>query len=786
VRDLRTWSGLTAAAFLAASAGARPLPENMATQAVPAGTWRNATVAGGAVSVELEMGTKRVNWNHARWAVLELPKPADLSAFDGLALTVETDRPRADAWVDVAVMEDDGSWYYLRDAVPLTRKTNRAVADLALMRNAEWVFNADGTGPGGEGNYDEDFHLDRTRIARIAVGVVNAHGVGTVAFRIRKIELARWKPTQSDRPVELAVTGRLLTVNGTDRVPGGIFGFHQAGGAAGQVKDLRVGSLRPHRALGAGGHFVVPPDPANGVAFFVACNYDRKQAFPQFWKGDWRAKLREVGAKIGQAARPHGRNVAVEWWNEPYLDFARMLPGLVRGRAGKNPDVKPDDPVFLGDRKLESMRWARVADGQGAERLMPKDPTRFTYWSGRQIGIFYTEGFNLVAAEARKAAPEMRLVGGFGFRWNEDDWASWEILYQDFLDASAQVLDGVCEHHYQGHTDGMAASYEVLAAYTETALGKRLPAYNTETNDLWDAPARGRPASAGQKDTFRPRRRMIYNLRDILYCLRETPDKIVTRAIHMLQKPKGDATPWQRAGVGEGEYNALWFLRDLRGRLVETTGGDEELWALASLDETAGRLVTVLYNDGPRARKYAARIAAPGGTRLAGGTVGYCEWDATGGVDGTRTERLSAAGAAFTAAGELKPRHAVRYTLAVQGKAQAAQVVREQTFCEGVLRKIAPGASARLTLHGTPAAGARRAWVRLVVEHCGPGEGRFEIGGKRFAIPPAYTPHNCPYICQVEIDPALLNGARALTFHAAGMEAGNGYLLCMASVVTEK
>ena len=89
---VRSWTSAFAASVLvAATAAARPLPGSMKTRPVgdvASGQWRNATVDGKTVAVELDMGTKRVNWNHAKWAVLDLARPADLSAWDGLLVTV--------------------------------------------------------------------------------------------------------------------------------------------------------------------------------------------------------------------------------------------------------------------------------------------------------------------------------------------------------------------------------------------------------------------------------------------------------------------------------------------------------------------------------------------------------------------------------------------------------------------------------------------------------------------------------------------------------------------------
>lgn len=763
--------------------------------------WVNARNTADGLVVQFDMGTKRSNWNNARWAVRELIWPADLTDQDGLVVTIATDKPRSDVFVDVAAMEDDGSWYYVRDAVPLSSKVNTAVVPFSAMRHAEWIFNSSGTGAGAEGNFDENFSLDLDQVVRVAVGVVNSHGVGKVGFTVADLQAGRWKDRKGG-PVRCEVTGRTVKVNDQQTVPAGIFGFHTAGGSDGQVEGLRVGSLRPLKAMGGGGAFVRGPNPGHEVFLRVCTQYDRKQLLPQTWGGDWKSKCVSVGKSLASQGAKYGDAVAIEWWNEPYLDLGRMLEKHLTGRADNKDSAKAGDAVVYRGEKLESMVWESQQGGDGKTRLVAKDPSRFTYWSGRQIGVWYNESFNVVAAEAKKGAPDLQMVGGFGFRWQEDDWASWDLLYKPMIDACIEDLDGVCEHHYQGHTDGMAASYEVLVAYGRTRHDKTLTVYNTETNDLWDAPARGRTAANFQHGgRFVSRKRMIYNLRDILYCVKETPDKIRARAIHALWKSRGGGTPWGKAGIDKGEYLCLKFLHDLRGRLVQATSSDDSVWVVSSIDDVTGQLVTVVFNDGPDARDVSLTIAPPEGTSLGGGSVKLLDHNNKGEVDLRETavkagKGVDVDGVKLTPADEngqvaasltVKPSHAVAIGLKLAGDVPAKpDLVRTQYYCHGVLKTLKPGDTATLKLKDFDAKGANRAWLRLVVEHVGHGEGWVEVGGKRFAIPAAHTPCNSPYIRQIEIDPKLLDGVDSVTFGAAGSDVGNGFVLGMGSVVIER
>ena len=806
--DLRV-DGATAGGDYTGTFQGRPVAGKVTGKVLRPG-WYGADVDADGVGFSFDMGTERRNWNHAKWGGYNLFQPVDVSAYDGFVIEVATDRPRSDAWVDLGVMEEDGSWYAVRDAIPLSAAARTVKVAFDDLRHAEFLFNAEGTAPGVDGNYDEDFHFDRTKLYRVAIGVQNPLGVGRVDFTIRAIALAKWK----DEPIEPAridVTGRTIRFNDQATVPAGIFGFHQAGGSAEQVADLRVGSLRPHRAMGYGGAFVEPPSPRFGVEQTISANYDRKQQMPQFEQPDrWQDSMRKAGRGIGEQARPYGDKVAVEWWNEPYLELGKFLEQNMARKVKPGPDTKVGDPVVWGGQPLGSMIWApkggtidgrpwrvgdeQVRDAQGID-LVPIDPTRFTYWSGRQIALWYIQTFNLVAAEAKAIAPELRMVGGFGFRWNEDEWASWHILHKPMIDATIDLLDGVCEHHYQGYTEAMPASYEVLVAYTDAVHGRRIKAYNTETNDLWDAPARGNPVAADQAGRFVARHRMVYNVRDILGVIRWTPDKLETRAIHALWKG-GDAdpgAPWKAAGINEGEYHALQFLKPLRGRLVEAASSDEDVWAVASIDDERRNLVAVAFNDSPRDRSIELTMPDAFSDAYAGGFDVYRLRHDEEGHTSVEIEdgRFSAPN---TFAADLPPAEAIML-VAHLGKPHAGEpdLVRRQFFArkpaadvDPILFEIAPGASQSLRFEPAAAADdARRAWVRVVVERVAEGDGYFTIDGRRYDLPAAYTPANGPYIREVEIDPSRVKPETVIEFHASPPDQGNGYLLCAASIIVE-
>lgn len=757
------------------------------------GWHKSANITDEGIAVSFDMGNNRRNWNNARWLPFDFIRAADLSDYDGLVVTITTDNPRTDAWVDFGIQEFDGSWYYVRDAVSLSQKVNKAYIRFSDLRHAEFLFNGAGTWAGVDGNFDENFNFNPDKTGKLAFGVVNAHGVGKVEFTINDVQFATDKKLRAslESPVKIEVTGKTLSINDRNVVPHGIFGFHAAGGSAEQVADLDVGSLRPLRAMGYGGSFVLKPQPELGVTLTVSGNYDRKQQLPQPETNNWKGAMIKSGQGVGYQAKPYGKAVAIEFWNEPYLELGKFLKNKINKQVKAPDDVKEGDPVIYQGKPMESFVWRKTGDGKWEAH----DPTRFTYWSGRQIALYYTEAFKVFAEEAKKIAPDVQMVGGFGFRWNEDDWASWHIMHKPLVDGAIDLMDGICDHRYQGYPDGIIASYEVLQAYTVAKYGKRLDFYNTEVNDLWDAPARGNANASNQfGGKFKSRRRMIYNLRDIIYCVKESSDKAKARAIHALWKGNPNAsTPWGKAGIDEGEYLALKFLKPLRGQLVESTSSDAGVWSVSSIHPDTNELTLIVFNDTAHTRSIDMQVKVPDGTEVESGSFVQLKHDETGAVKLTEPVDMRATGTVIAGQGlSLEPSHAMRFTLKLKGKVnEKPQLRRQQVFAKApsedvdpILFEVKPSTAVTLPIAlPEESASATRVWLRLVVERLGEQEGRVSVAGKTIALPRALTPINCPAIVEIPLEPGDLDKLDKLTFTAN--EGSNGYLLCMASVMLE-
>ena len=364
---LRIPLALAALPLTAATAWAE-LPE-LSTMSFNGGTGVAVEVREAVPTFTLSMGDERVNWNHARWAVAEFDEPIDLSGSNAIRLTVTTDTPRRDAGVYLALREKDGSWYYQPWASDLTQETNTGTAYLRDFTKAEWVAP---TGDAG-GHFDENSRLDLDQIAAIAIGTVNPLGIGDVSFAITGLEAIQIDdPYASDRetPARVHVTGKTLDINGTTFVPAGVFGsFNLKEMTVGQTsvqidgesyriengsitvdgekhnvdkgkvkidgKTYKVQAETVSRANhyrlaqdkridhGGGGGDVGPTD--DPITWMVIHSVgDRTAPSPYLTNSNWEKMYQASGAKAGKLAKESDHKVYVEYWNEPYLNWANI------------------------------------------------------------------------------------------------------------------------------------------------------------------------------------------------------------------------------------------------------------------------------------------------------------------------------------------------------------------------------------------------------------------------------------------------------------------------------
>ncbi len=742
----------------------------------PRGWDRGAFREGGGLTLRLDLGTRRVNWNHARIAVHEFPEPVDLAEWSGLRVRASRPPEQLERVPRIAaglwLRERDGSWYYVKAAVPLSDPENEAVVLFEDFVEAEWVA------PGS--HMDEDYVLDRRAISHLGVGVVNPLGVGEVVFTVERIDLVRCE-AEPEAPARLAATGRLLSVNGRQTVPPGLFG--------GYAPDLPQ-RFRPgcQRYLSTALHV---PRPRATEAFHIDCWFDRYQPATLLGAEGWEERLAAMGRAYARKAQAAGYRAHLEFWNEPYLNWAK--PGDPRNyrsdfydidRAGEGRPVIARKTGML----VPYLEWYPAGSGWRVG-----DSTQFTYWSGRGNGFLYDRMLLAVGRAVKETWPEVRLIAGWDFRWNEDHWAGWHLLYKPTIDRAIQYIDGVSEHHYQGDTTAMNGTYEVLAGYAWTQYEKWLPCYNTETNDLLDAPARGAVDTPEEARRATQYRRSVYNLRDVLYSVLQSPDKCLGRTV--IHSVRAD-------GVERFAEVAYGIMRNLRGRLVETASDDPRVWCVASVDGTDPEamppdpdappaLVVMAFNDHRRPRDVELALSAPTGTTFAGGgtvertwvdketfEIGVATGSAAGAQEGGTSARF-----AF----RLAERSAWKVTLPLAGRVPTeAEVRRRQFFSPDLLVQVLRDQPFRTTVRPDPAvlAEAKRAWLRLVVEDVDAGEGSVRVCGRRLDLPKAMTADNVTRIVELAVDPAALLPETDLQF---AVNPGNhlGYRVDMASIVLE-
>jgi hypothetical protein len=717
------------------------------------------------LDLRFDMGRKRVNWNYARVAVFTLPKPLDLRAFAGLRVAVATSEPRRDVEVSVWLREEDGSWYYAKAAVPLVAPETEAFVDFRDFVEAEWVA------PGS--HVDEDYVFDRSAVSHFGVGLVNPLGIGRVSFTLRSV---RSEGTRPPAPVAtVSVTGRMLAVNGASVVPAGLFG----GYAPDLPQRYRPGCQRNLR-FGPGGGPLAPTNTAT-EAFFIDCMGDRFSPATRVIARDWKKRTAELGRDYALKARSMGYAAVMEWWNETYLDWARGA-GARNYRTnyydvGKAVEGGPVTIQATGE-VFDLLRWKQTPTGW---RVF--DPTQFGYFSGRANGRIYDD---MIAAlgPALKEVGGVTLIAGWGFRWHEDHWAAWDLLYRPTIDRGIAWIDAICEHHYQGDTTAMAGSYEVLEAYAVTRHRKWLHVYNTECNDLLDAPARGVVDTPEKARAATNYRRMTYNLRDILYMILQEPDKAAGRTvIHYDQ-------------TLEGMDVAYGLMADLRGRLVQTRTSDPDVWCVASVDGTDPRamppdrnpkLVVFVFNDHREPAKVKVRVVPPASATLDSGTIEEVTVDAAWKV-GRRATPVVATDHAFETDADLPGRGVWKVSFPLSGALPAAaEVSRHQAFAPDILMQVLPGKPVKtgVTIARARSRAAGRAWLRMVLEDVAPGEGWVEVGGARLALPASRTADNGNRIVELPLGSVPPAGKLPVRF-AVAEGAHAGYRVDMVSVVLEE
>lgn len=609
---------------------------------------------------------------------------------------------------------------------------------------------------------------------------------------------------------QVAVTGRLLDVNGHTEVPRGLLGLHaDAKLSVERAREWGVDSFRQiHFGPGSGsvawGKDGKLREPFRSMPVVIDCQGDRYCPALCLTRPDYVEFFETIGRDYARKCRERGWKGIAEFWNEPYLNWAERSRKNYQPKFYDVSKATEDGPVTIKgrDEPLRYLRWRRLwARGENGkinylvpvpegakpgdtfehelklyfapkgrreytvvERWDVYDPTAVSYWSGKQNYDFYMWMFLPWARAIKETNPDITVIGGWDFHINSSDWKAWEMLYRPMIDESIEWLDGVTEHHYGSDTRMTVGTYEVVVGYAMAKHGKWLHCYNTETAGCVD------PAVPGNRHgNATPYGAYNYGLRDIVELIYRSPDKAVSRAAHgSLAKGWG----------GGGDEFRFKLLKELRGKLVDCESDDLRVWPVASLHEE-GKLVVVIYSDHSAPRAISLEVAAPTGTTLAAGRKTWVVPQSPEGPLEVREEAVPASGPTFRGTLEVPPTTGVKLVFPLSGKPPTTpQRLRRQFFAKGVLQEVTPDRPLTLRVEIEEpglierASGARIKWV---LEGVDGGEGTVRVGGATQPLP------DIDWLTEAALDPDLLAPVTELVFETSG----DGYRVDVASIAID-
>lgn len=763
------------------------------------------------IDVNLDLGTERRNWTHAKWEVVELEEPVSLADASGLVLSVGTETPRRDVGVTLGLRESDGTWYTHPWAADLSAKDNPSTIQFHNFSSPAYH------NPPKGGFKDENDRLDTESIDAVAIGVVNPLGVGEVAFRVESVA-PLMEQAPSLPPIEVAVTGRLLSINGTDTLPAGVFGGFNLKSKDG-VKRTERYRLAMDRRIDFSGYLSSPKYGTEQTPILITAVGDRTQPSKRLIHDDWADRYREAGRALGEEAKADQRKAYVEFWNEPYLNWANdnrvnfkpeffnldeaeegaavrlridgaemphlrwtkdiekpawnwVRAGRREWRRGRDANGKLSIREHARPYKTPHHVWRRkvnelnppdeVADGdsytandKSYTAFTPwhiYDETQFTYWSGKGMLKPYLDPLKVYAEAMKETGGDfVEVIAGWGNRPSEDHWAAFEMLYKPMIDATVEVIDAYNDHDYGGDPRLMPANYEVVTGYAQAEHGKWLYAYNTETASNADPQAVGEVSVSGDAFKFK------WVSRKIAAILNFSADKC-----------RGLA----HFGVGggfwsdQGEGVAMDLMRNLRGRLVETVDAASDLYVISAIDGTdplaprpddlpdRQELVTLLLNDSPVERKVSLRIRPPRGTTFEAGTLkkGEVDWETGAPSVSSRSFDVSPHSLESTIA--LEPGIPYVLTLGLAGQVAPdapVEVERSQHFANAFLHRVTPDSPLKTSIALASPEDAVRPALRIVADHIRPGEAEVLLNGVAIPIPEVVAPENAALISEIPV-----------------------------------
>lgn len=634
--------------------------------------------------------------------------------------------------------------------------------------------------------------------------------------------------------VPVHIEGRRLVVNGQGRVPEGLFGVHAVPVNAETVADLGIECTRQIHFFPTGKPLVID----NGgqlrpvlkdLPVMIDCMGDRYAPATVLTDPNYERTFRSLAREYARWCRQTGYAGKVEFWNEPYLNWAERSRGERRNSYW--PDYYDTSKAVEGgpvtikgwDKPLTHMRWrqdwVRTLDREGVDKngkprqikgkihpgmrvpeglkpgdrfkaksppgwywwgsgewefevvkeWHPYDPTAVSWWSGRQNLEFYLWMFLPYAEELKKAGPELTLIAGWDWGFSHGDWAVWRELVQPLIDQAPQWIDGISEHHYGVNPREVPVWYEVLAQYGMTRHQRWIKGYNTECDGTLDPAVHGLDALADQPadQLLKDAGNATYHLRDIVGLASMSPDKVGSRTAHGF-------------GMRSGTAQVLRLLKPLRGELLRCRSGDLDVWPVASV--RGDQLVIVVFNNSSESRVIDWTIDAPAGTRLGEGELAWIEADVAAGELRIGAEPLRAGGTQHRFTRSLGGQQALRLVLPLHGKPTAqAPIQRRQFFSTGgVLTRVKPGDTVAMPVAIDPRhlAAAERAILRLALENASFGQVRLTLNGQSVTVPAR------DHLMEIPLDASGLKAVNDLRFSVQGSD-GRAFQINALSIVLD-
>jgi len=640
----------------------------------------------------------------------------------------------------------------------------------------------------------------------------------------------------------IVVNAQVLSVNGTDQVPAGLFGVHNLPLTEDVVKDWGIESVRfinqhpdgKNAVIGGQYSEIIPYSHPRttalpeGLKMVVQCLWDRYQPALCITRADWKDYLAGLGKAYGEDARQTGQQQNLEFWNEPYLNWATRpavnydgkyydlsqaaaeQPMKVLATGEIIPNLVWDHPVFyalnMQDKKVDYVAssfiprdskpgetvtllrgegQATLVDGKeftlvhrgtriACLRWSGKDLTQKYYWSGTVNRQFYIDMFQAFGASLKQANPDVRLGAGWGLNMFDQSWDCWNLLYRPTIDATHEYLDALYEHHYGGDTRVVAASYEMAYDYDLAHYGKRIQLWNTEAGGYIDPEQPGVVKPAAEGDALkRAKGALSYFLRDVIYLVDFCPDKAVMRAAHQPQDNGGD------------EF-AFKLLKTLRGKLLETSSSSPNVWSVASLN---GQCLTLaVFNDQNAPATLHLQINPPPGmafSSLVRREIGPASRPVVKNGQQTQEPWLAIQETALPPGEKVPdqvcpPKSALVFVGTLNGSAPDLPVESWDQFASGdVLLNATAEQPAALKIEIPDQAwqGAKGARLRLVLSES-PSGLQVKLNGANLKLSPG-----APWIMDFPVDPSLLKTDNLLTVSAP---AGKSALVAAASLYLQK